>query len=145
MTDEPTPLPTMGDALKEIFARYQAAGLDGYGDNGVIGWFLAVEADNKDLRARVAELTEDKSEASPCNECTLTVRVAELEARVDLEFGLLQDAKKERDRFREVLERIARPLGSNCGYDFPCQCLSPGAVLAECEARIDLAEQALNP
>lgn len=30
---------------------------------------------------QIKELTEDKSEASPCNDCTLTARVAELEAR----------------------------------------------------------------
>ena len=31
-------------------------------------------------------------------------RVAELEAKVDLEYGLLQDAKKERDRYRETIQ-----------------------------------------
>ncbi len=59
MTDEPKPMPTMGDCLKGIQERLSQFPSRGeYGDNGVIGWFLGLESDNKELRAKVSEMEE---------------------------------------------------------------------------------------
>ena len=52
---------------------------------------------------------------------SLRVRVAELEARVDLEYGLLQAAKVERDRYRVALEQFsAYDPDCTCGMCVPC-------------------------
>ena len=44
------------------------------------------------LRARVAELTEDKSEASPCNDCALHARVKDLEEGIKSALSLIPGA-----------------------------------------------------
>ena len=59
LTDEPKPVPTMGDALKGIQERLSQFPSRGeYGDNGVFGWFLGLEADNNELRAREQRIRE---------------------------------------------------------------------------------------
>ena len=65
MTDEPKPLPTMGDALLEIQQRLSQFPSRGqYGDNGVFGWFLGLESDNKELRERLKARVDLESEAA---------------------------------------------------------------------------------
>lgn len=56
---------------------------------------------------QIKELTEDKSEASPCNECTLTARVAELEGSEAALSLVLEQQDRTLSRHREALEQIA--------------------------------------
>jgi hypothetical protein len=91
--------------------------------------------------------TRDMDPNEQCHCCAkegntvLNARVAELERPLTYTISVEQ----QRDRYREALGRIARPLGDGCGCGGPvCHCFEPEAIRVELDARIDLAHEALK-